>query len=184
MSKRKKSTGKLIKPQIWVFCEGETERAYVNFLRSKYRIPIEVVCHIAGTSITEAAISKYKQSKPAHPKDRHFLLYDGDVEAVVERLKKIKHATLLLSNPCIELWFLLHFKNQKSAISSKDCVRELENRTASGYQKGKLHIKLLNKLQEQGKTACERANKLENGHNPSSNLYEFINLLEEIINRP
>lgn len=178
MSKRKKSTGKLIKPQIWVFCEGETERAYVDFLRSKYRIPIEVVCHVAGNSITEAAINKYKQSKPAHPKDRQFLLYDGDVAAVVDRLKKIKDATLLLSNPCIELWFLLHFKSQKSAISGKDCIRELKNRTANGYEKGKLHSKLSKKLNESCKQACERAKQLKEGDNPSSALYRLIEMLE------
>lgn len=36
MSKRRKSKGKQINPTYWVFCEGETEKEYVSFLRTKF----------------------------------------------------------------------------------------------------------------------------------------------------
>ena len=36
------SKGKQMKPNFFVFCEGETEIAYVKFLRSLYRAPIQV----------------------------------------------------------------------------------------------------------------------------------------------
>lgn len=47
------SKAKKINPHFWVFCEGETEEAYVKHLRSQYRIPIEIVPKIVGNKITE-----------------------------------------------------------------------------------------------------------------------------------
>ena len=112
MSKRSKPKGKKIKPQIWVFCEGETEKAYVEHLRAKYRLPIEIISRVAGSDITERYINQCKKDKPGDPKDLDFLMYDADVPAVLKRLQSIPQATLLFSNPVIELWFLLHFKTK------------------------------------------------------------------------
>ena len=105
-SSRKPSKGKKINPKFWVFCEGETEKAYVRLLRSIYRLPIEIKS--AGNDIDESYIRRYKLGKPTHKKDQDFLLYDADVEVILNRLKKIKGVKLLASNPSVELWFLLH----------------------------------------------------------------------------
>ncbi|MEZ4773569.1 MAG: RloB family protein [Bacteroidia bacterium] len=182
MSKRSKPLGKKIKPQIWVFCEGETEKAYVEFLRAKYRLPIEIESRISGSSISSRYISQCKKSKPAHPKDLDFLLYDADVPAVLQRLQSIKEATLLLSNPAIELWFLLHFKNQTAALSSEQCERDLNRRT--GFIKGTINTKLGRKLEECVVQACEKAKKLPENQNPSSNVYIFIEKLDQIKREP
>ena len=123
--KRKASKGKKIKPHFWVFCEGKTEESYTCFLRSEYRIPIDIVPKVAGSKIDERFIKNYKKGKPTHEKDIDFLMYDADVPEVLERLIKIKKAILLASNPSIELWFLLHYKNQKANISTDDCIKEL-----------------------------------------------------------
>ena len=112
-NKRALSKGKIINPNYWVFCEGETEEAYVCFLRSTYRIPIEIVPKVVGNKITSRFIKNYKQNKPTHKKDKDFLIYDADVTATLEKLKAIKTAELIASNPSIELWFLLHYKNQQ-----------------------------------------------------------------------
>lgn len=37
------SKGKTMKPNYFVFCEGETEVAYVEMLRAHYRLPIHIV---------------------------------------------------------------------------------------------------------------------------------------------
>ncbi len=36
-------------------------------------------------------------------------------------------AKLLLSNPCFEIWLLLHAKDQKTSLSSADAVKELKD---------------------------------------------------------
>ncbi|GAB4407831.1 MAG: RloB family protein [Bacteroidia bacterium] len=182
MRKRNKPLGKKIKPQIWVFCEGETEKAYVAHLRAQYRIPIEIVTRVSGTAISSKYIGKCKKDKPAHPKDLDFLMYDADVPAVLQRLQSIPNAILLLSDPVIELWFLLHFKNQSTACSTDDCVRDLHNRT--GYVKGAINGKLARKLNECIVKACERARKLPQAKHPSSNVYLFIETLDQIKREP
>jgi len=180
MSKRHKPKGKRIKPQIWVFCEGKTEQAYVAHLRAKFRIPIEIVTKISGANISAHTIIKCKQGKPQHLKDKDFLMYDADVQTVLERMSVIPNVTLLLSNPAIELWFLLHYKNQTAAISSEDCIRELSNRNRMPYIKGQLDNKLRGKLDDECLQACSRAKSLHKTNNPSSNVYIFIETLESI----
>lgn len=180
MSRRAKPRGKRIKPQIWVFCEGQTEEAYVAHLRSRYRIPIEIVTKVAGTEISEVYIKRQKKGKPVHTKDRDFLMYDSDVPAVLTRLAAIPNVTLLLSNPAIELWFLLHYKNQTAAISSDDCIRQLSNRNRNTYIKGRIDNKLERHLNNGYMQACVRAKSLRNTNNPSSNVYIFIETLASI----
>lgn len=179
VSKRTASKGKKINPHYWVFCEGETEEGYVSFLRSKYRIGIDIVPKIVGNKITSRILIKFKQNKTTHVKDKDFLIYDADVPETLERLKAIRSATLIASNPSIELWFLLHYKNQSANITTKDCIKELSNRNRNQYKKGIIDNELERKLSDSCSKACDRAEKLELFKNPSSNMYIFIEELEK-----
>lgn len=152
------------------------------FLRSKYRIPIEIVPKVIGSNIDERLIKRHKKGKPTHEKDIDFLMYDADVKEVLDRLQKIKSAKLLASNPSIELWFLLHYKNQTANITTDNCIRELCNRNQNNYKKGVLDTKLREKLLEKCSDACKRAKQKELFDNPSTNLYELMEILEEIKN--
>ena len=42
MPKYRKPQGRSVRPTFFVFCEGETEEEYVRFLRSHFRVPIEI----------------------------------------------------------------------------------------------------------------------------------------------
>lgn len=178
--RRQESKGKKIKPHFWVFCEGKTEEAYVCFLRSKYRIPIKIIPKIAGHSIDEKFIRSYKKGKPIHPKDIDFLLYDADIPEVLEKLKRIKNTTLLASNPSVELWFLLHYKNQVAFITTDDCIKELNNRNHNIYHKGIIDNKLVLKLDQKISDASRRAKNLTVHDNPSTDLHKFVEILESI----
>ena len=178
-TKRNPPKGKKINPHFWVFCEGATEEAYVSLLRSKYRIPIEIVSKIVGNRLNSRFISEFKKGKPTHEKNKDFLMYDADVSAILKNLQQIDSAILIASNPSIELWFLLHYKNLTSCISSKDCLRELSNRNRNQYKKGHIDAKLQSKLNENCEKASERAKNLQLFVNPSSNMHVFV---EELIN--
>lgn len=178
MSKRNKPQRRKINPHYWVFCEGKTEEAYVAFLRSFFRVPVEIVSRVSGSGIDLAHIKKFKQGKPTDKKDKNFLVYDGDVEAVVKRLKTIPGCTVLLSNPSIELWFLYHFKNQKANITTAQCIKELENRTRTRYAKGEFCDKLEEKFKTKLKDAIAHSKASDFSNNPSSNMHE---LLEEFM---
>jgi hypothetical protein len=182
--KRAASIGKKINPNFWIFCEGETEEAYVSYLRSLYRIPITIVPKIVGNRITERFIKSYKKGKPVHEKDRDFLMYDADIPEILEPLKSIKSALLLASSPSIELWFLLHYKNQTSSITTKECIKELENRNRNTYRKGVIDGRLEARLSDHCQDACKRTKSLTLYNNPSSNIFELIELLEGIRKTP
>lgn len=175
---RRKSRGKQINPTFWVFCEGETEESYINFLKSLYRIPsIQIRSQVKGNAINAKYINAYKQDKPTHEKDVDYLMYDLDVAGMYDKLDKIENCILLVSNPCIELWFLLHYKNQTSQVDSKYCIKELNNRNRK-YSKGLIDTKLYDKLKDKYKDAIERAKKLPKFNNPSSSMYLFLETLE------
>lgn len=181
--KRRKSRRKKINPTLFVFCEGETEEAYINLLKSFYRLPSIIIRpKISGSNITRDFIDKYKTGMSTHEKDIDFLMYDLDVPNVFSRLKKITNCVLLLSNPCIELWFLLHYKNQTSSVDCAYCCKEIKNRNRTSYKKGKIGTKLKDKLLTKKEDAIKRAKILVKYPNTGSTVYKFLEKLEELKN--
>lgn len=108
------------------------------------------------------------------------MIYDADVPQVLEKLKSIKSAVLIVSNPSIELWFLLHYKNQTANITTEKCIRQLSNRNKNKYKKGVIDSQLEIKLSGICAKACERAKELTLFNNPSSNMNVFIEELENV----
>lgn len=148
-------------------------------MKSHYRIPsIHIHLKIGGNNITYESIENYKNNKPTHEKDIDFLVYDLDVPGLIERLRKNDSAILLVSNPCIELWLLLHYKNQTAHINSEKCCREMNNRNRA-YKKGFNDERLKKKLTDKIKEACNRAKALNKYKNPSSTIFKLIEKLEE-----
>ena len=177
--KRKAPKGKKVNPKFWVFCEGETEEAFVYYLKSKYRLPFKIIPKIIGQNISDELIERHKNKKETHIKDKTFLLYDADVPNVLDRLKNIKSGKLLATNPAIEYWFLLHYKNQSAPINEAECIRQLSNRNHNTYKKGVIDDKLEQRLNSKQNEACTRAKQTRLYDNPSSNIFEFIEELEE-----
>ena len=171
------SKGKQMKPNFFVFCEGETEIAYVKFLRSLYRAPIQVIPKKGKSNISEDYIERSKNEYVRTGQDRVFLMYDLDVDGMLEHLLKIPNAELLVSNPCIELWFLLHYQEQKVEITSGKCIQKL-HKVTKGYRKGGLSEEEKKVLAENRELAVERAKKLAEYHNPSTTVFKLLEKLK------
>ncbi len=174
------SKGKTIKPTCFIFCEGESEDAYIGLLKRQYRVPVEITTKVAGSSISRKYIDKTLKLKSQHPKDKIFLLYDLDVPEITERLKSISGTILLASNPCFELWYILHYDNHATTFNSKECVQKF-SKICENYKKGKLSPNLETKLTEGRAAAIIRAKKLTKYENPSTTAYLLIEELEAII---
>ena len=56
-----------MRPQFLVLCEGETEEAYINFLKQRYRLPIKIVPKIIGSNISQRLINQYKKELSTNP---------------------------------------------------------------------------------------------------------------------
>lgn len=181
MARRRVKRDKKIKPTFFVFCEGETEEAYVKFLRSHFRMASVVVKpSVTGNKISRKFINSSKQGQPTHPKDIDFLMYDLDVAGMFEKLNSVPNTIVVASNPCLELWFLLHYKNQRVAMDTNSCLKDLENRLGkSGYKKGVLNDTLQFKFSEQMFRAIGRAKDLKYPTNPSTQVWVLLEKLLE-----
>ncbi len=173
------SKGKKMRPNYFVFCEGETEVAYVEMLRSHYRLPIHIIPKRTLLNVTPALISRCKANYVETEHDMTFLMYDLDVPSVLGRLQNIPGAILLCSNPCIEIWLLLHYTDQCAEIGSDDCVSKLSGYMGQ-YRKGKLPIENRLYLMDNVDVACKRAKNLHPYQNPSTTIYELIEELGKL----
>lgn len=176
---QRKSKGKEIKPTFFVFCEGESEEAYISFIRSKYHVPIQIKSKVAKNKINQKYVTRIISSLPKHEKDKYFLLYDLDIPEMLEKLRSIRNTILLVSNPCIELWFILHTCNHGAETTSAQCIAQLE-RICKGYRKGYICDKLRQELTTGEQDAYKRAKKLTLYNNPSTSVYKLIDELRKV----
>jgi len=173
------SKGKEIKPTFFVFCEGESEEAYISFFRSKYRIPIQIKSKVTKNKINQKYVSRILKLFQQHEKDKCFLMYDLDVPEMFEKLQSIKDTILLVSNPCIELWYILHKCNHSAESTSLECIEQLE-RICKGYRKGSICDKLRHELSTGEEKASKIAKKLIPLKNPSTSVYLLLDELQKV----
>lgn len=164
-----------------VICEGETEREYVEMLKLHYRLPVTIKTKISGSKISQRLVSQYLDDLGVGKEDscRVFFLYDADVEGIIDRLTKLS-GTLILSNPCVELWYMLHVKDYRKQVDSNGMVRELaaSHEVWGNYQKGLLSRCQSKFLVERCTRASARARQQEWHNNPSSNMYVLLEAME------
>lgn len=179
-----------MRPNYFVFCEGETEVAYTEMLRSWYRVPVHIIAKKTSLNVTPALVERCKAVYVQTKSDRTYLMYDLDVEGVLERLQKVPEATLLCSNPCFELWLLLHYVAQRGAMASDACVSRLKKYVPQ-YRKGVLAAEMQQWLMGHVGEAVERARGLEAEHvrkdgpqaaygNPSTTVFRLTEELERM----
>lgn len=183
MRKREFARKRVPKAVFLVICEGETERDYVEMLKVHYRLPIAVRTKISGTKVNQRVVNQYKHDLGLEKGDscRVFFIYDADVIHIVDKLRQLD-GTVILSNPCIELWFMLHVRDYRKAPTSDNIVKELmaADRIWANYQKGRLNDDQSKYLLTNQSQAVGRALQLEWPSCPSSNLHEFIAAMENV----
>ena len=177
--KERISKGKTMSPNYFVFCEGDTEVAYTEVLRAHYRLPIHIIAKKTLLKITPALVERCKAVYVQTKNDHTYLMYDLDVATMLERLQKVTDAMLLCSNPCFELWLLLHYVDQKTELKSGECVGKLIG-VEKQYKKGTLSDEMKQHLVENQNTAIDRAKKLTAYNNPSTMVYQLIEDLEKL----
>ena len=175
---------KEMKPVFLVFCEGETEEAYINLLKKQYRLPIKVISEITGMSISPDYLQHYIQTEQLDGNDKitSFLMYDLDVKGIAERIATCKDSISIASNPAIELWFLLHIREHNAAIATKNCIALLMKSDSvwASYKKGALSEKQKQQLWDKRESASNRAKRLPEGQNPSSSVFRLIEAMKGI----
>lgn len=179
-SKREKTPSKRMRRIAVVICEGVTEENYINLLKKWYRSPIRIISHIEGTKITQSLVDNRTKELKISQWDKvdTFLMYDMDVQAINEKLLKCK-AEMLLSNPCFEIWLLLHAKDQKTAINTDTLIKDLKKSAPvwKNYSKSAFTDTQKTFLNNNTEVAVARAKNLHEFQNPSTGIYKLIEML-------
>ncbi|WP_089313898.1 RloB family protein [Actinomadura mexicana] len=178
---------------IVVFCEGvNSEPDYVKGLK---RLP-----HVAENTALELRIhpeqgvpltlvKKASDFKRDPEIDECWCLFDVEwpkhhpnLQEVIS-LAKANDVKLAISNPCFELWLVLHFRDYQAFVDTAPAERlsrKLDNRTGKSID-ADMYMPLR-------KVATDRATQLDRRHerngtkfphnNPSSGMYKFLEALE------
>ena len=115
------------KPLIYVFCEGESEQVYTDYLKKIFS-DVAVIKRPPDTGLFEEAEAKFSKS-PKYKNsidvtDEIWFFYDveekdipkwNDRLAIIKKLRKLRkkqgiRVRLLMTSGCIEYWFMLHYK--------------------------------------------------------------------------
>ena len=185
-SRREPSPSMRMRKIALVICEGKTEERYIDLLKKWYKSPIRIVSHIEGTKVTQSLVDNRTRELKFSKWDKvhTFLMYDMDVPSINEKLLACK-AEKLLSNPCFEIWLLLHAKDQKSSITTDALIKELKKSATvwKNYAKSAFTETQQTFLKSNTDTATMRAKNLTELQNPSTGIYKLIDLLKGQINK-
>jgi hypothetical protein len=182
--------------RILVVCEGEvTERRYFDDLRRHARNPlVEVVIaretgeplaavRIAVRQKSEARTAARREGDDNLLFDQVWAVFDVDEHATLAQAMTLAFANgieLAVSNPCFELWALIHFQEQHAHIERHQ-LRAALQRHMPGYDK----VLDFERMHPTYDTAVARGDQLdreadahgESGRNPTTRVY----LLTQII---
>ncbi len=208
-SLRRRVVNRAPEKRILIVCEGEeTERRYFEALIASMDIPSVDVdicdeCDSAPKSVVAFAEKKAREEGPATSGgySRVFCVIDRDThetfDAAISKIFDLNKSSKfpseiysIVSNPCFEFWFILHFgycRAPFSASSNKtiaeNVVSQLQKITGfEGYEKAVSteHIRSLIRLTEvavgNAKKCIDDVN-VTNEPNPSTRVFEIVEYL-------
>lgn len=147
---------KKAKPLIYVFCEGESEQAYADFLKKTFS-DTAVIKRPSTTGLFEEAKNRFSKDpkfrNSTEETDEIWFFFDVEVKDIGQwekRLKIIKilrklrkkpgiRVRLLMTTGCIEYWLMLHYKMYapplQTTADKEHVIAEIKAREPS-YFKG------------------------------------------------
>jgi hypothetical protein len=178
--------------ELLVFTEGErTEPLYFTHWHRLYRQRVHITIdeyHATPRELVAAAVSRKREEereerrKRGRAHDQVWCVFDVDEHPFLAEAKQTaadNGVHTAVSNPCVELWFLLHFEEQTAEIHRDDAQR----RAYAHLQCGKrLSSAALEMLVRSVDAAMDRAAHLDRRHegvsppgsNPSSGMPALI----------
>lgn len=197
---KRRISGSAKRQSILVFTEGrKTEPVYLTHWSRKYRENVIVAIddfHGAPLSLVQEAVTRrtadLRAARRGHGDaySEYWCVFDIDEHPNVPRALELAASSdisVCVTNPCIELWFLLHFQDQYAAIHR----HEAQRRAADYLNPGKTPSSAaLAALFSQYEDARRRAQALDHKHeldgspprsNPSSEAWRLIETIRQAV---
>lgn len=147
---------KKVKPLIYVFCEGESEQVYIDYLKNKFD-DVAVIKRPKSVGIFDEAENRFNKD-PKFIKDKDitdeiWFFFDVEVKdiggwdnrlKIIKKLRKMRknpniRVRLLMTTGCVEYWFMLHYKMfappLQSVAEKERMISQIKNKVP-GYFKG------------------------------------------------
>lgn len=139
-----------------VFCEGESEQAYTDFLKKEFK-DVASIKRPSATGLFEEADGKFKKDKAyrdyAEVTDEIWFFFDVETKdiglwdarmKIIKRLRALRKkpgikVRLLMTTGCIEYWLMLHYEMYTppiQTVAEKQRVIERLLSKEPNYQKG------------------------------------------------
>lgn len=189
---RRRKTDVDRRPQLQLFVEGRrTETDYFKHLHSLYRARVIIVVesfHGPPAQLVERAVASKRQQQYEEKHgggkayDEIWCVFDVDEhlweDAVASAAEK--GISVAVSNPCFELWLVLHHQEQAAYIDRKAAQRRAIELTGCGKS---LTRPALDDLVAKYPAAADRAKRLDLKHhddgsparsNPSSDVWRVV----------
>ena len=178
-------------PNILIVTEGETEKNYLYHLRERntnYSVHVKSYGGAGAVKILDYCESTFRTMKLKRGSgDVAICVLDvdkntiEDLDTAISEAKK-KKILLIISNPCIEAFFMLHFRDDIPNLSPAEMKQKLteyiEDYTETGdywHLLSDMRIKAIERTR--GFIPCKES--LEQGI-IGSNIYELFDLLEKM----
>ena len=183
---RRKNAKQPLKTIVRLIFESEkTEiRYFDDFIKDLDRPPVELKKKVYGgkhpKDIVQDAYDEYERDWQSI--DAIWLIIDDDGRRGIEDAindARSKGFKLAFSNPCFELWYLLHFTDHQQYIKQKD-AKKLLKKHIPHYRKNQSFYAEVSRGQKQ---AIARARDLQRMHrkngnpktyNPSTTVFELV----------
>ena len=152
MSRQLKKT----KPLIQVFCEGESEQAYTDFLKKQFE-DVAVIKRPKAPGLFDEADDLFKKDvrykNSAEVTDEIWFFFDVETKdigkwnnrlVIINRLRKLRknpniRVRLLMTTGCMEYWLMLHYKMYapplQTVAEKERVIAEVVNKEPT-YSKG------------------------------------------------
>ncbi len=166
--KRRNTENRKQKPIILIVAEGEnvTETQYFKSFQKqngKCNIRLTIAKHITDPEGMLRAIQiRWKEmGLDARKGDRAYVVLDldcnDDKAQLIKRIQATaKETRFIISNPCFEVWFLLHFKySTKQFANSDEVIRNLKV-YIPGYRKNLDVSETIDSMREQAKVNAKK----------------------------
>jgi len=195
---RRRITSSAERRQLLVFVEGRrTEERYIVHWWRQYRGSIIVNVdkfHGSPLSLVKRAVERQRESvreaKRGKGKafDEIWCVFDIDEHPHLQQaiaLAQENGISLAISNPCIELWFILHFEDQAASIDRHRAQHRSEELLHCSKN---LTEQALAALVSEHDKAVARAKQLDNKHrgdgsedgsNPSSSVWKIVDSIRQ-----
>jgi len=162
---------------VLIVCEGEqTERLYFESLKADRRLTnAEVVVHGPSESggthprniVDYARDCKKQAEQERNPFDQIWCVFDEDTHGELENVRETARARkfdVAYSNPCFEVWLILHHEYTARPMTAKEAEARLRKHI-DGYHKSMDVYYLLCDIQPQ---AMKNADLLKKHHDGAS----------------